>query len=295
MKSFFNKLDLLQNSVIGLNRRNSDLVYKYNDRKHYPLADNKALCKEVLHENGIPTPETYGIIDGLREVESFWSMVKEKNQVVIKPAKGSGGGGILVMNRTSEFSFETPGGTQLDRDTIEMHIANIIFGVYSFGSSDVALVEKQLIPHEFFSNIYERGIPDFRIIMFKEQPILAMLRMPTDQSDGKGNLHAGALGIGIDLTKGVLTKGFTGESYVDYHPDSNVKFEGLNLPEWEATMEIAYKTAACFPLKYLGIDIVYDEHLGPMVMEINVRPGLEIQNVNQTGILDRIKELNIEI
>lgn len=295
MLNFLKKLDKLQETVIGLNNRNTSFVYEYNKRKHYPLADNKALCKEVLHEHHIPTPETYGIIDGLRNIEKFWDCVKGKDKVVVKPAKGSGGGGILVMNRTGEFSFETPGGTILQKDDIETHIANIIFGVYSFGSGDVALIEKQLIPHEFFKNIYDNGIPDFRIIMLKEHPVLAMLRIPTEESDGKGNLHAGALGVGINLEEGCLTKGFYKESFIDTHPDSGVKFEGMKLPNWEETMAIAQKTAEVFPLKYLGIDIVYDNQIGPMIMEINVRPGLEIQNVNQKGILERVKELKIEL
>ena len=38
------------------------------------------------------------------------------------------------------------------------------------------------------------------------------------------------------------------------------------------------------PLGYLGVDLVVDAKLGPQVLEINVRPGLEIQNVNAMGL-----------
>lgn len=293
MRGFLNRLSSIQNKVLGLNERNTTLVYAHNDRRDYPLADDKSKCKEILHKEGIATPETFVLIDGLRQIPNFWENTADRQKLVIKPAKGSGGGGILVLNRLSADTFQTPSGKIYDKDDIEMHLANIIFGVYSFGSSDIAIVEQQLIPHSFFTNIYSNGIPDFRVIVFKNQPLMAMLRMPTNASDGKGNLHAGAIGVGIDLESGVLTKGFMKGEYLSAHPDSQVVFEGLQLPCWEETMALTLQTAKAFPLKYLGIDIVFDEVHGPMIMEINVRPGLEIQNVNQKGLLERINELKI--
>jgi len=36
------------------------------------------------------------------------------------------------------------------------------------------------------------GLPDIRIICFNMVPVIAMLRIPTELSDGKANLHSGA-------------------------------------------------------------------------------------------------------
>jgi predicted ATP-grasp superfamily ATP-dependent carboligase len=41
-------------------------------------------------------------------------------------------------------------------------------------------------------------------------------------------------------------------------------------------------------LGYVGVDIVLDVS-GPMVLEVNKRPGLEIQNTNLAGLLQRLK------
>jgi len=38
------------------------------------------------------------------------------------------------------------------------------------------------------------------------------------------------------------------------------------------------------PLNYVGVDIVIDETDGPLILEINARPGLEIQNINGFGL-----------
>ena len=53
-------------------------------------------------------------------------------------------------------------------------------------------------------------------------------------------------------------------------------------------MDIAYNCARAIPLGYIGIDICIDQALGPLVLEVNGRPGLEIQNVQQEGLLNEL-------
>jgi predicted ATP-grasp superfamily ATP-dependent carboligase len=40
---------------------------------------------------------------------------------------------------------------------------------------------------------------------------------------------------------------------------------------------------------YLGVDIVIDAHEGPLMLELNARPGLSIQVANQEGLLKRLR------
>ena len=37
-------------------------------------------------------------------------------------------------------------------------------------------------------------------------------------------------------------------------------------------------------MNYLGADIVVDAERGPLILEVNVRPGLAIQLANRTGL-----------
>ena len=49
-------------------------------------------------------------------------------------------------------------------------------------------------------------------------------------------------------------------------------------------------------IKFLGCDVVLDETDGPLLLEINVRPGLEIQNVNLAPLrarLDKVEGVSI--
>ncbi len=120
---------------------------------------------------------------------------------------------------------------------------------------------------------------------------MGMLRVPTEKSDGKANLHQGGLGIGIDMENGLLTHAYDGQQYHETHPDNNNKILGKKVPFWERLVELSIQTSMAFPLDYLGIDIVLDKTFGPMIMEINVRPGLGIQLANRKGLKEALENL----
>lgn len=44
-------------------------------------------------------------------------------------------------------------------------------------------------------------------------------------------------------------------------------------------------------LGYIGVDIVLDRDLGPLVLELNARPGLSIQLANKIGLLPRLQRI----
>ena len=154
------------------------------------------------------------------------------------------------------------------------------------------LSKKSLSHIRSLAEIYPQGVPDFRVILLKDRPVMSMLRIPTDRSNGKANLHQGGLGIGIDTELGVLMQAFDGTAYHDVHPDNGNSIKGKKIPMWSDLISLAIKTSRAFPLNYLGIDIVIDKKLGPLIMEINVRPGLGIQLANKQGLRSILKELN---
>ncbi len=45
-------------------------------------------------------------------------------------------------------------------------------------------------------------------------------------------------------------------------------------------------------LGYIGADMVIDRDRGPLLLELNARPGLAIQMANRAGLLDRIQKVN---
>jgi alpha-L-glutamate ligase-like protein len=269
--------------ILGMNRRNLHYIYPHNERRDYPLADNKLLTKKLLSEAGVPVPETYFTYQYFHEMQRIVNDLKTHDSFVIKPANGRGGGGIKVITKRCDAGWLDTSGQLVTLDAIRKQLLDIIFGVYSFDTHDTAIVEERLLQHETIDRIYAAGLADVRVVTCKHKPVMAMLRVPTSVSDGRANLHQGAIGIGIDLDTGRTTYAAHFGERISYHPDSNKKLSDIQLPEWQKLIQICHEASELLPLKYLGIDLAITQN-GPVVLEANVRPGIEIQNANQCGL-----------
>ncbi len=286
------KLFNLENKqgVMGMNARNIELVYPNNDKEDYDLADDKVIAKKILHENDISCAETYAVIERMSKIKETWNKLSEdKDAIVIKPSNGFGGDGIKILIKGDDGSW-MESGEKIETAQIHAHINQIIAGFYSRGNGDKAILEACITPHPFFAEIYDSVVPDFRVITLDNKPILAMLRMPTSYSNGKANLHQDGVGIGVDMETAILTQVYDGTDYSDCHPDNSESVNGKKIPYWKEMVELSIETSKCFPLDFLGIDIVIDKDAGPMIMEVNVRPGLGIQMVNKIGLKKAVEE-----
>jgi len=241
------------------------------------------LCKEILAPVGVPLAKTHFSYRYFYELKNLERDLATLDEFVIKPSQGSAGNGIVVIVGRVEGEWVGINGKRYGIDTLKRHISDIIFGVYSFDNQDAAIIEQRVIQHQALDRLFDRGLADVRIIMFQHQPIQAMSRVPTLASDGKANLHQGAVGLGLDLKSGCCSSAMLKGSPVYHHPDSGAPLVGITIPFWDEILIHAKHIAMAVPLKYLGIDIAIGEH-GPVLLEINARPGLEIQNVNRQAM-----------
>lgn len=69
-----------------------------------------------------------------------------------------------------------------------------------------------------------------RIIVFKGYPIMAMMRCSTAASDGKANLHQGAVGVGIDIATGKAVRAVQFNQPVTHHPDTAKSWQRYRSP-----------------------------------------------------------------
>ncbi|WP_184683428.1 alpha-L-glutamate ligase-like protein [Pseudomonas fluvialis] len=288
--------DLNAKGIMGINRRNADFVLKYNKRHLYPIVDDKIITKQRAIEAGIHVPEMYGVISTEKEIEKLDSIIGEHNDFVIKPAQGAGGDGILVIADRFEGRYKTVSGKIVSHDEIEYQLSSILTGLYSLGGHrDRALIEYRVKPDPIFKSISYEGVPDIRIIVLMGYPVMAMLRLPTRQSNGKANLHQGAIGVGVDLATGITLKGTWLNNKISKHPDTANAVDGVQLPNWDGFMKLA---AGCYELcglGYIGVDMVLDQDKGPLILELNARPGLNIQIANDCGLALRTNAIEAHI
>ncbi|MEM7280869.1 MAG: alpha-L-glutamate ligase-like protein [Pseudomonadota bacterium] len=288
---------LKQNGVLGINRRNAQYIMRYNPRSLYPLVDDKLRTKQLALDAGMAVPELYGVVKSQYDVRRLADIVAGHNKFVIKPAHGSGGDGILVIDRTQNEKYRTCSGQYVPISTLKHHVSNTLSGQYSLGGlPDNAMIEYCVEFDSVFEAVSYRGVPDVRIIVLMGYPVMAMVRLPTRMSVGKANLHQGAIGVGVDLASGVTLQGVWGNSIINEHPDTGNPITGIQIPEWGKMMESAARCFELSKLGYLGVDIVLDRDLGPLILELNARPGLNIQIANCEGLHGRLQtvEKNVD-
>ena len=278
--------------LLGMNRRNSQYILTHNARKYYPLVDDKLQTKELLDSHGIPTPELYFPIHGNFELRLLRE-IKFLREFVVKPARGAEGRGILVIVDRQGKHWRKASGELISSEDLEYHVANILSGLYSLGGvDDKAFIEYRIRSHTVFKDVAYRGVPDIRVILYRGIPMMSMLRLPTQESDGRANLHQGAVGAGIDMNTGTTHGGVHHNALVEIHPDTQAPISGLKIPFWDTILEISARIYDAFPLGYIGVDFVIDHLLGPLILELNARPGLNIQLANRQGILPRLKAID---
>ena len=281
--------------VLGLNERNSDFIMRLNPRRLYPRVDDKALTKELALAAGMAVPDLYGIIGNQGEVRTFTWIVENHESFVIKPAQGSGGDGILVITGRGERkrdNFRLSSGVLVSKDEVLYHLSNIVGGQYSLsGNPDKALIEYCVQFDPVFAEVSYQGVPDIRVVVYRGYPAMAMVRLPTRASDGKANLHQGAVGAGIDMGTGVTLAGVLDNEIVEEHPDTGALVAGLGIPQWDFILESSARGFEVTGLGYLGVDMVIDRDRGPLILEMNARPGLIIQLAKRAGLADRIARI----
>jgi len=284
---------LREAGVLGLNQRNSSFVLPRNPRREYPRVDDKLLTKRLALAAGLPIPRLLGVVTYHHELRGLASMLDGMQNFVLKPARGCQGNGILVITGMNGDRYIKSSGTAVGFEQLRQHVANTISGVFSLrGDWDHCVIESRVVLHPVFSPIAYYGIPDIRVVVCRGVPTMAMCRLPTSISDGRANLHQGAIGAGIDLGSGRSIHAALHNRPVTHHVDTGAPLIGFTVPAWEDVLSLAARASEISGLGYVGVDIVVDETHGPLLLELNARPGLAIQVANNEGLLNRLRQVD---
>ncbi len=295
--------ELHELGILGINNRVGRYILRYNNRKFYPLVDNKVLTAERALAWGIAMPDNYLVIENYGSLKNLHFKLAQYDSFVIKPANGSQGNGIIVIkeiikeevNGEPHLMFRRSNDKIMNIEELKHHISGILSGLYSLaGQSDIAIIQSKIDKHPIFDDYSFGGIPDIRVIVFEGFPVMSMVRLPTKSSDGRANLHQGAIGAGLDMKNGWVNNAVIRNQVVDVHPDTGHKIKGLKLPFWPEILELASQCFDMVGLGYIGVDIVLTPDRGPIILELNARPGLAIQIANLSGLVPRLEKIRNE-
>ena len=273
-------------TVLGMNRRNT-IVDRVNSGLSQSRTDNKYLTKIRMEEVGVPVAETLAFLRDRLDVRRF-DLASLPDAWVVKPNMGSQGMGVMLATaRMGSTTWQGTGGRVIDERLLRRHMQITNGGEFSAGTmhSDAVMFESLLRPDPGLRAVSGDGLPDIRVLCWLNRPVQAMMRVPTSMSDGKANLHQGGIGVGIDIDAGVTTRAQISRRPITHHPDLGTALIGVPIPSWKNILTIATRASEALNLGYTGLDITIDADRGPVLIEANAHPGLEIQNVNGTGLL----------
>ncbi|HEX7036113.1 MAG TPA: alpha-L-glutamate ligase-like protein [Pseudomonadales bacterium] len=291
-RSWISPWRLARCGVLGMNRRNIAYIARYNPRDRYPLVDDKLRTKLVAQKARLNVPKLLHVVRTQHEIEVIERDVANLDEFVIKPAQGSGGKGILVIVGRDGDDFVKSSGARISLNDVKRHVTNILSGLHSLGGKqDVAIIETLVKVAPLFARYSHEGVPDIRIIVFRGYPVMGMLRLATHASDGKANLHQGAVGVGLDIGTGRAVAAVQNNRLIHLHPDTGADLHEIEVPNWRQILLLAARCYEVTGLGYMGCDMVIDETQGPLLLEMNARPGLAIQIANNAGLVPRLRHI----
>ena len=277
--------------LLGQNSRNLNYIKWHNTKIAKKLADSKLKTKEFLRANSIAIPDTIATLNN-------WDVINEsifeklEPPFVVKPNGWFWGKGILVFNELSaDWNYVTNDFKVFTKQELLSHFRDILDWFYSLSwNRDKVLIEKKIELDEEIELLWKYGLPDIRVIVFNMVPVMAMLRVPTEASNWKANIHAGACAVWVDIWTWKLTY-ITSYSKMIKSIPGIWDVRGLKLPGWDKVLALAVKSQQVTKIWYLGCDIVLDKVEWPLVLELNIRPWLEVQVANLSPLKDRLKKV----
>jgi alpha-L-glutamate ligase-like protein len=286
---------LQSRGVLGMNARNVGGVLGQNPRALFPIVDDKLLLIEICDRVGVATPRVFAVFERHGDLRHLNETLTAHPDCVVKPARGSSGRGIVLLTGIADGGFRRQNGSTATPSDLRRHVSDVLSGLYSLGGRpDRAMIQQRLRTHPAFERISYRGTPDVRVLVYRGEPAMAMLRLPTLESNGRANLHQGGVGVGVDIESGTTGRAIWQGRAVDRHPDTGESLAGRQVPGWPAILNTAKIVARATGLGYVGVDVIADES-GPLVLEANARPGLAIQSANGIGLRQVLERIDTQI
>ena len=277
--------------LLGQNARNLEYIKSGNFAISRKLADSKLKTKEFLANHDISVPATLAVFRTHKDIQNETVTILEP-PFVVKPNNGYWGKWILVFeSKNAEGSLVTNTWKVYDITHLKEHLHYIIDGFFALSwGRDTVIIEKKIVLTKEIELLGKYGLPDLRVICYNMVPVMAMMRIPTEESWGKANLHGGACGVGIDIGTGKLTYMTKGAKIIRSIPWIG-DIRGIILPNWDEILNLAVKVQKVTKIGYLGCDIVLDEIDGPLLLEMNIRAGLEVQVANLAPLRSRLNRV----
>jgi len=175
--------------LLWQNARNLNYIKEYNTKFARKLADSKLKTKDFLKSKWVDVPDTLFILTKHEEINDT-IFERLKPPFVVKPNGWFWGKWILIFDSIdATWNYITNNKEIYTKKDLIRHFWDILDWFYSLSwNRDKVVIEKKIELDEEIELLWKYWLPDLRIIVFNMVPIMAMLRVPTDESHWKANL-----------------------------------------------------------------------------------------------------------
>jgi hypothetical protein len=197
----------------------------------------------------------------------------------VKPVCGRGGKGAERWDRTGADRYQNSQGEELGREELFARLQRRSL-------KTPLLVQTRLRNHPALAPLNNDALSTVRVLTClneagEPEVVGAALRMAIGGNHVVDNLHAGGIAAAVDIESGRLGSASNlgadcGLGWIERHPDSKAPVTGVALPMWDEVQSLAIRAHKAFADRVLvGWDIAITPD-GPVVVEANGAPDLDI-------------------
>ena len=242
--------------ILGMNRRNSECILDLNPRSRFPQVDDKKRMRDLCRSIGVATPDLYAVVAAHSALRRLQGVLERRKDFVIKPSRGAGGRGVLVVVGRDGSAFMRHNGERLEMGDVSQHVSSIISGLFSF-SRPMRRSSSRVIGDPAFEQISYQGRRHSR----DRLPLRAdygHASATARLSGGRANLHQRHRRRS-EPESANRTSGAAKPS--DRAPPRHRRGVIGFAPGWRQILDMACASASdCFG--YVGVDIVIDRNRG---------------------------------
>ena len=239
------------------------IVTKYDNSKEVFLL----LCdKELTNTNFDKYMRRPWCVNTKISLKDFVEKFRDSKRLIYKPRRGSRGNGVQAFD--------------IDRKN-----AKDVF--LALAALPEGIIEQYVVQHPVLNSLSPSSVNTIRIVTISSntEPVTkdgkmmdvayAALRIGGGTSI-VDNFHSGGMVAAIDMETGALiTNAADMDGNVfEYHPVTGTKIKGTVIPHFDAAVQMVKDACEEHHLDgYIGWDVAVTED-GPMLIEINLRPGV---------------------
>ncbi|MHA7826322.1 MAG: sugar-transfer associated ATP-grasp domain-containing protein [Roseovarius sp.] len=250
-----------------------------------PFVRDKVLYGSVMTHLGFPVPliqavfsteRSYGNLATLGSVEQIEAFMTQDAvyPLFVKPEEGSGSVGsalILEFDQTAR-KLVLSNGKQIDLHSFAAEVAE------NYGEG--FLFQTAVRQHETLNRVAGQAVGSIRVVTVHDggtpSCLYALWKIPSPDAMSDNYWQPGSMLAEIDPVNGRLLQCRRGsgpdQELLEKHPVSEAVFAELQIPHWEALLDLTSRAHAMLPnFGVIGWDIAITDD-GPLIIESNANP-----------------------